>query len=98
MSISRLQVAAATVWFAALLITVGVLIAFGATPPPLVATFAWLLASGVPLAIVWLIFTGAPPPIIGQVLYDAERAPDLLGTRLGRRSDSLASSRREERT
>jgi hypothetical protein len=56
------------VWFAATVAAAASLVAIGANVA--VSTTALLLAmSLVPPAIVWLVWRGAPPPTVGEILY-----------------------------
>jgi hypothetical protein len=55
-------------------------VALGGMPGSAMEVSAWLLLVCVPVAIVLVVFRGAPPATIGQVLYDAEHPPAAPGT------------------
>jgi hypothetical protein len=65
MSLSTARIAIISVWFVALLLFVGFTVA-GGTP---------ITTSGV--LLVTLVFRGAPPRTVGQVIYDEEHRADL---------------------
>lgn len=79
MSLSRRHFGVLTSWFVALVVLLGMRIAFGATVLPNGLDLLFLFL--VPATIFLAVFRGAPPITIAQVLYDAEHV-----TRAGVRS------------
>ncbi len=60
-------------WFAAVLVIVGTSMTVGAS----LSTSALLfVVCAAPMAVLWLIGFGAPPPTVAEVLYAADAAPD----------------------
>ena len=74
MPYSRLPIIVLAAWIAALLAMFGLPVVFGMSVPLTVAV-AGMLLTGIPLALFLLLFRGARPQTIAEVLYEAEQSP-----------------------
>src|SRR5713101_3735621 len=82
MSLKRIHITVITVWFVALMLIIGVGLANG-IPITLAWTLSLLIFGCLPPVILLILFRGAPPRTIGQVLYDEEHAtPEIAGRSL----------------
>jgi hypothetical protein len=61
-------------WITAVAASFATRLALGAGAPSMTEGLAWALLTLVPASVLWLVFRGAPPPTIAEVLYDAEAA------------------------
>ena len=83
MAISRFHFTAVSAWLVLVVIIAGVGRAMG-LPVTLGSTLLLLVAGFLPVAIVLAVFRGAPPPTIGQVLYEEEHAARDVAKRTDR--------------
>jgi hypothetical protein len=61
-------------WVSAMAISLSTRLALGAGAPSITEGLAWMLLTVVPASVLWMVFRGAPPPTVAEVLYDAESA------------------------
>lgn len=76
MSINRARLTIVTGWFVAVVAALSIRVAIGA-PITVLAGVGLLLVGCVPAIVLYAVFRGAPPKTIGEVLYDAEQAPQV---------------------
>jgi hypothetical protein len=72
-SLNRFHIVVIAGWFAAIIAVIGVRLEMGA-PVTLAQSVALLMLGCIPAAVLVLVFRGAPPPTIGQVLYETDQA------------------------
>jgi hypothetical protein len=76
MSLSTARIAIISVWIVALLLLVGFTVA-GGTPITTSGVLLVTLAAVLPPVVLMMVFRGAPPRTVGQVIYDEEHRADL---------------------
>lgn len=74
MSPKNAQIALMAGWSVAVAGSLGARVAFGGWPGSVVEGLTWLALGCVPPLVMLLVFRGAPPSSIAQVLYDTENA------------------------
>jgi hypothetical protein len=74
MSHQRLQLTAVLAWFAVMTVVASIAALLGRPVTP-GTVFLFLTATVLPPAVWLVVFRGAPPRSINQVLYDEEQAP-----------------------
>jgi hypothetical protein len=79
MSLTRLQVVLVSAWLTLMVLTLGASLAVGYE---LTATLYICAIGCLPPLVLWAVFRGAPPPSIGQVIYETEQAPGDMMRRL----------------
>ena len=78
MAFTRIHLVVLSAWLMALLAMFGAPAVVGMSIPFSVAITGMLL-TGIPIALFLLLYRGAPPQTIGQILYDAEHSPSVNG-------------------
>jgi len=81
---TRMHLVVASAWLLALVAMFAAPAAVGMSIP-FSAAIAGLLLTGIPLAVFLLLFRGAAPQTIGQILYDTEHSPTVDGGQPPRR-------------
>lgn len=77
MSLAKFHLTVITGWLVVVAATYAGSVALGTTPT-LVQGIAWLLVASLPALILLLVFRGAPPPTISEVLYEAEHPAHVI--------------------
>jgi hypothetical protein len=72
-SLNKIRLVVLTTWFATLIAVLGIRLLMGA-PVTLAESYGWLLLGCIPAAVLLMVFRGAPPSIVGQLLYDTDHA------------------------
>jgi hypothetical protein len=81
-SLNRLHLILVAAWLISLVVITGFLLGPG-MPSTLPQTIAVLALGSIPVVVLLVVFRGAPPRTIAQVLYDTDRtASDLARRRL----------------
>jgi len=75
MSLRQFHTIAITGWLLILVAWLGARLTLG-LPTSLDQGALWLLSGCVPVVVLLTIFRGAPPPTIGEVIYDTEQQRD----------------------
>ena len=80
MSLNRLHIILITGWLISLIVTIGIFLGPGmpATLPRSVAIFA---LGSIPVVVLLVVFRGAPPHTIAQVLYETDQTASGLARR-----------------
>jgi hypothetical protein len=81
MSFSRIRLVVLTSWLASLMVVISVGLAFGLVASLWNGALLFLLGC-IPAAMLLIVFRGAPPPTVAQVLYDADRTQTTPRVRL----------------
>ena len=76
MTLKKSLILSTTGWFVAVATSLAIRITIGAQSASMAEAVTWLAVACVPPVVLFVIFRGAPPPTIGEILYDTERRAD----------------------